>query len=82
MKKAISSVLGSLDIGNDLIHLGMDGPNVNFAVQHEVEDMKSNDNAQLLDIGSCVLHVLHGAYKAGQKATTWNVKGLLQAAYC
>ena len=81
IKESIAGILSGLDIRRNLVHLGMDGPNVNFAVQREIEILKGEDNPQLLEIGSCVLHVLHGAYKAGQNSTTWHVKRLLQSAH-
>lgn len=81
LKTGIIHVLGTLNIVNDLIQVGMDGPNVNFAVQRELEIMKGEDSPQLIDLGSCALHVIHGAYKDGQKATSWNLKRFLRAAH-
>ena len=28
----------------------------------------------LINIGSCGLHVIHGAFKTGVEATNWNIK--------
>ena len=33
----------------------------------------------LLQLGSCELHVIHGAYKAGQEATDWKLAKVLRA---
>ena len=35
----------------------------------------------MLNIGSCGLHVLHGAYKTEHKKTDWEVEKRLEAAY-
>lgn len=62
----------------------MDGPNVNWAVQREMVALKSNGGEtcpQLLELGSCGLHVLHGAFEAGHKNASWPTKKLLKAAH-
>ncbi|KAI0243002.1 hypothetical protein LSAT2_009208 [Lamellibrachia satsuma] len=38
-------------------------------------------NHSLIDIGSCGLHVVHSAFKAGFEATSWDVKPFLWALY-
>ena len=34
---------------------------------------------KLLNIGSCGLHVVHGAFYSGCCATDWNIDGILRA---
>ena len=34
---------------------------------------------QLLDIGSCGLHVINGAFRTGVEATPWKIKKILKA---
>ena len=52
----------------------MDGPNVNLKFldqlinQSEIQSEKSQ-----LDMGSCRLHVVHGAFQNGHKNAKWNV---------
>ena len=62
----------------------MDGPNVNWSALEEIAEHKSAKDPlspKLLELGSCSLHILHGAYKTAQEATDWNVKSLLKAAF-
>jgi hypothetical protein len=35
----------------------------------------------LLNIGSCSLHIVHGAFKTGAQATGWNIVGILRSLY-
>lgn len=39
------------------------------------------DNQNLFHIGSCSLHVLHGACGTGHASTRWNLNGFLRAIY-
>jgi hypothetical protein len=51
-----------------LLHLGMDGPNVNLAFERQLEaHMLENSNATFLRLGSCSLHPVHSAFKYGLK---------------
>ena len=53
---------------NKLLHVGMDGPNVNWNFYDIlVRKREENELAGLMNIGSCGLHVLHGAFKTGDK---------------
>ena len=58
---------GKLNIASNLVQLSMDGPNLNWAFQDILENYRKAEDpkASLLNIGSCGLHVLHGAYKIG-----------------
>ncbi|KAH8034074.1 hypothetical protein HPB51_019429 [Rhipicephalus microplus] len=61
----------------------MDGPNVNMkflrSLKEELKELDESHN--ILDIGSCGLHVMNGAYKAGHAATGWDVIGFLRSSY-
>jgi len=50
-----------------LVSVSMDGPNVNFKffelLQSDIKEMYGG--AQLVSVGSCELHSLHNAFKAG-----------------
>lgn len=49
---------------NGLVQLSMDGPNVNFQFQDLIQtELERNVNTVLLNVGSCGLHILHGAFK-------------------
>ena len=50
-----------------VVQLSMDGPNVNWKLlDYFMSEMAENpSNPKVLNIGSCGLHVIHGAFKAG-----------------
>ena len=57
----------------------MDGTAVNQALLKTLS--KERDNQQLpklVNIGSCNLHVLHGAFQKGAETTGWKMKRLLK----
>ena len=59
----------------------MDGPSVNWKFYEAVtKDRAENELHQLINIGSCGLHI-HGAFKLGAEATNWNIKKVLQSAF-
>lgn len=65
-----------------LVQLSMDGPNVNFKFQDLIQTEFERDvNTMLLNVGSCGLHILHGAFKKGADALNWNVDQFLSNAY-
>ena len=57
----------------------MDGPNVNFKLLDllQKEHAELHGGAQILMVGSCGLHTLHNAMKAG--FTAWQIDKLLRA---
>ena len=51
-----------------LLQLSMDGPNTNWSVLKLLqEDRCEKDYPNIIDIGSCSLHVVHGAFKSGMR---------------
>ena len=55
-----------LDYVSKLVQFSMDGPNVNWKLLDLFEEDRHDKNPDcpyLLQIGSCGLHVLHGAYQ-------------------
>lgn len=52
---------------NKLLQISMDGPNVNWAFLREIK--KQLTERELLELGSCGLHSVHGAFKDGIIAT-------------
>ena len=70
LKRAFEECTEKLDLEN-LIQVSIDGPNVNWKMLDLiVEDRNSNDTyPNLLDVGSCSLHVVHGAFRTGMKQT-------------
>ena len=58
----------------------MDTPNTNWKVMELLDnDRKDNDSPTILNIGSCGLHVIHGALKFGVEATDWALNKILRA---
>ena len=60
----------------------MDGPNTNWKLLDElIKDRTISDPEipQCLNVGSCGLHVVHGAFKTGANATGWHIDNLLRS---
>lgn len=66
----------------NLVQLSMDGPNVNLKFHKLIQtELERDVNPVLLNVGSCGLHILHGAFKKGADATQWNLDQFLSSAY-
>ena len=80
LKRAFEECTEKLDLKN-LIQVSMDGPNVNWKMLDLiVEDRNSNETyPNLLDVGSCSLHVVHGAFRTGMKQTGWGIDLLFKS---
>ena len=48
-----------------MLHLGMDGPNLNKSFQKKLSKKLEENNNQFLNIGSCNLHKVHNAFRKG-----------------
>ena len=67
-----------------LLQISMDGPRVNWKLLSLLCEDREKDDAdlpKLLNIGSCGLHVVHGAFYTGCRTTDWNIDGILRALY-
>lgn len=68
-----------------ILQISMDGPNVNWSfyklLKNDITTIHGPDTPQLLELGSCGLHVVHGAFKTGIKKTDWNIIEFLRALY-
>ena len=54
--------------------LSMDGSNTNWSVQRKLTNIRSHEEVpQLFEVGSCGLHVIHGAFQSGFKTTGWGI---------
>lgn len=73
----------TVEVMRKVIQLSMDGPSVNMKLWKDFcsEMAESPQSPVLLNIGSCGLHAIHGAFKAGVKKTGWNIIEFLRAAY-
>ena len=73
-----------LDIVHNLFQISMDGPSVNWKMVDVIcEFRKSEDpnSPELLNIGSCGIHVLHGAYQTAHGTNDWEVGKTLKAGH-
>ena len=60
----------------------MDGPNVSLKFLNDVaKDSVANKQRELIFIGTCGLHALHGAFKTGAESTDWKMKKIFKAAF-
>ena len=63
-----------------LIQISMDGPNVNWKfLELLAESRVEAEIPSLINIDSCGIHVMHGAFKTGTKASGWGVSKILKA---
>ena len=80
LKKKFEEATEQLDM-KKLLQISMDGPNVNWKLLDTIaEDRSSNEQYPiLLNVGSCSLHVVHGAFRNGIKQTNWEIDLLLRS---
>ena len=65
-----------------MLQVSMDWPSTNwiyfdFLVAHRADQHLP----KLVNIGSCSLHIVHGAFKSGAGSTDWNLKATLKGAF-
>lgn len=65
---------------SDMLQVSMDGPNVNWSFYSKVEQsLQNNHGVCLINIGSCGLHIIHGAFQRGVESTNWKLDSFLKA---
>lgn len=66
-----------------LVQVSMDGPRVNHSFFAKLKDKLASDpdDAIVLDIGTCGLHIVHGAFQTGAKASGFDINHLLTSLY-
>ena len=65
-----------------LLQISIDGPSVNWAFLKEIQKHREQEElSQLIIVGSCGLHIIHGAFQTGATTTCSNIKGILKAIY-
>ena len=63
-----------------MLQLSMDGPNVNWSVFKVLDEhFSEHDFGTLINIGSCGLHIVHGAFQTGVQSTGWDIEKVLKA---
>ena len=74
-----NNFVDKLELKSDyLLHLGMDGPNVNLSFENNLESTLESINTSFLRIGTCSLHPTHIAFRKGIKSlysNTINISG-------
>ena len=66
----------------NIIQVSMDGPNVNIKfLKNLISEREDSDPdlPSLIDLGTCGLHVVHGAFRTGFENTGWKVDRLLRS---
>ena len=58
-----------------LLHLAMDGPNINWNVLNILKLYKNSEDS------SCTQHTVHGALKDGFQKSSWKIDDLLKCAF-
>ncbi|CAF4919553.1 unnamed protein product, partial [Rotaria socialis] len=53
-----------------LLMLSRDNPNANKTVEKTINDAMKKVNAELLNVGTCNLHVIHNVFNAGMDSVT------------
>lgn len=60
---------------NYLLHLGMDGPNVNISFQNILKKELLKKNKIILNVGSCPLHIIHNCFLKGLAKVDFDYDG-------
>ena len=58
-----------------MLHLGMDGPNINLKFQTLLlqSNLLAEAKTTFLNIGTCPLHIVHNAFRKGVSSLAYNV---------
>ena len=67
-----------------MINVSMDGPNVNWRMLSDLKVKKEKEYPSapgLVEFGSCALHTVHNALKAGHSAANWSIFAYLRTTY-
>ena len=82
LKEKFEGATGDLDI-KKLAQVSMDGPHVNWKLLDMLgDDRKLQDqHPDFLNVGSCSLHVVHGAFRSGMLKTNWGIDAVLKVLY-
>ena len=80
--KALINVMEPYLNGKRLVSLSMDGPATNLKVLKLFNDYLDTAGLdKIIDLGTCSLHVIHGAVGTGLSAAGWDVKAYLTSTY-
>ena len=66
----LTQALFKLDT-NKMFQVSLDGPNVNLRSLEKLQkDCLENEQYELVNVRSCRLHTIHGAFKTGAESTS------------
>ena len=81
MEREFEKCMEELD-QSKMCQISVDGPSVNWKFFNSVTKKREEDELPaLINIGSCGLHVIHGAFKTGVEGTNWNIKKTFCSAF-
>ena len=81
MEREFEKCMEELD-QSKMCQKSMDGPSANWEFFNSVTKKREEDELPaLINIVSCGLHVIYGAFKTGVEATDWNIKKTLCGAF-
>ena len=62
-----------------MLQISMDGPSTYVKFSKELSEYRCECELNpLIDIGTCGLHIVHGAFKTRAESTSWDRKGVLK----
>ena len=65
-----------------MIQVSMNGPNTNLKFLEVLKKKREREKLKdIIDIGSCNLHTVHGAFQTGAKASGWQLNKVLKGSY-
>lgn len=83
--ESITDCINQANLSLDkLIQLATDGPNVNLKLLFDINAHMKNSLAsekQVLNVGTCSLHIINGAYKTAHAKVSWKIHEFLRAVY-
>ena len=75
-------MINNVEGGNRIIQVSMDGPLTNWKFFNLLQkDRVEKEQHDLIDIGSCSLHIIHNAFKIGAESSGWNMKAILKGVF-
>lgn len=81
LKHELMEVLQTVGL-KKLAQISMDGPNVNWRMYEDfTKEYKTDLKQDVLNLGSCGLHIVNGAFLTGAKAAAWDVESFLSSLY-
>ena len=77
-----SDIINSVDGGKRMIQISMDGLSINWKFFNLLQkDRVKKEQHNLIDIGSCSLHIIPSAFKTGAESSGWNMKAILKGMF-